>query len=133
MFGRTFTRSGSSIVPPSAEELARKRADEGIERAAAKADEGDPEWRRRAVNAVAMYARAHEFLMAESVRQRAELDGLEPPPDSDPRAWGAIMRAAAKMKYIVADGYAPANSSNRSAKTRWRSLLFGRAALVVRG
>lgn len=119
----SFTRSGSSIVPPTASELARNRAERGIERAITHAVRIDPEWRRRALQAVALFARHHAFFLTEDLRAQVEDEGALPlPPDG--RAFGAVMQDAARAGYIIADGYAPANSSNRSPKVRWRSLIF---------
>lgn len=117
-----FTRRGDSIVPPSAEEIAKRRRDDGIARAAAHADDVDPRWQTRAFRAVAIFARYHPAFLAEDARGMAEREGLPSPPDA--RAWGAVMRLAARRGVIVADGYGPANSSNRSPKVKWRSLVY---------
>lgn len=116
-----FTRQGTSIVPPTAEELAKRRRDDGIARADRHAAANDPWWRDRAFRAVAIFARTHSAFLAEDVRQMAEREGLPPPPDG--RAWGAVMQRAQRERVIQADGYAPANSSNRSPKVWWRSLV----------
>lgn len=115
----SFTRTGQSIVPPSAEELARARRDLGIARAADHADRVSPEWKAKALAQVKAYAALHPHFLAEHARGFAEANGL--PAAVEPRAWGNVMRCAAFAGFIVADGYAPANSSNRSPKTLWRS------------
>lgn len=50
------------------------------------------------------------------------------PAEADRRASGSIMKEAARRGWIRSDGFAPAASSNGSAKTRWRSLIYGGAA-----
>jgi len=119
----TFTRTGTSIVPPSREELARQRRDTGMHRAADHAERVYPDWQDRAVGYVRLHATVHTQFMAETVRAVAEADGLTLPPDG--RAWGAVMRRAQREGIIRADGYAPANSSNRSPKVRWASMVAG--------
>jgi len=118
----SFTRTGSSIVPPTPDELARRRRDTGIGRSADHAHRVDPLWQERAVRVVALYARYHEHFQAEDVRDVAETTSMPLPPDG--RAWGAVMKRAAKEGIVKADGYAPSNSSNKSPKVRWMSLVF---------
>lgn len=113
-----FTRRGDSIVPPTAEEIARIRRDDGIQRAADHADEVDPTWRERALGYVKLYVVAHSApFLAEDVRAEAEKDGLSPPPTK--RAWGPVLQKAAREGIVKRVGYAPANSSNRAPKCLW--------------
>ena len=114
-----FTRSGSSIVPPTPTELAQQRRDRGIRRSA---DHATREWLDKAVGYVRLHAVVTPSFLTEDVRAMAEADGLPAPPDK--RAWGAVMRKAAHAELIKADGYAPSKSSNLSPKVRWRSLLI---------
>lgn len=111
-----FTRRGDSIVPPTAEEIARIRRDDGIQRAA---DHADDAWRERAIGYVRLHAAVHAEFLAEDVRAVAEHDGLPPPPDG--RAWGSVMQTAARRGIVKRVGYAPARSSNLSPKVLWGS------------
>lgn len=59
--------------------------------------------------------------LTEDLREWAYANGFARPPNE--KAWGSVMLSAVREKVIAADGYAPANSSNRSPKVRWKSLL----------
>lgn len=100
-------------------ERARQAADSGIDAAAQHAG---PEWLDRAAGYTRLYALLHPFFLIEEARAMAEADGLAPPPDK--RSWGKIPRILTRDKTIERAGYAPANSSNRSPKVLWRSLIF---------
>lgn len=99
---QTFTRSGSSIVPPTGQELARA----GAEQAAAHADRVDPDavrkWSDRAFFLFAAYARGHAEFTTEDVREHAQTLGLKSPPDA--RAWGAIAMRARGQKIVEKTG-----------------------------
>lgn len=115
------TRIGQSIVPPTPQELSRIRADDGIERASEHAKQVSQDWQTKAVGYVRLFALCEPAFLAEDVREMAERDGFDAPPDG--RAWGAVMRQAAREGIVVSAGYAPANSSNGSPKVKWRSLV----------
>jgi len=92
----------------------------GIARAADKADRDHEGWQDEAVSAVRKYLAQHpgrQFL-AEDVRAWCEAMGIIDAPENE-RAWGAVMRRAAKDGYICKIGYAPARSSNLSPKVLW--------------
>lgn len=55
--------------------------------------------------------------LVEDIRTFADLTGFKSP---KPKAWGPVIKRAEKLGLVTADGYAPANSSNRSAKVQWR-------------
>lgn len=94
------------------------RRDDGIQRAA---DHAGPQWNRIArgylLEFLARLSIGHDFL-AENFREFAEGRGLEQPPDG--RAYGHVLRSAARDLLIRKVGYAPAKSSNLSAKVLWR-------------
>ena len=86
---------------------------------ASKAERLAPGWQERALDSVRFWALHHETFLAEDVRHMIEI-----PESADPRAIGHVLRRARAAGICRADGYAPANSSNRSPKVRWRSLVY---------
>ncbi len=117
-----FTRTGQSIVPPTAAELAASRRDDGMQRAARYVRKTDVAWMDKAVGYVRLHALVHRTFMTEDAKAMAEQDGFAQ--CGDPRVWGNVMRQAQRDGIVVHDGYAPANSSNRAPKCRWRSLVI---------
>lgn len=99
-------------------DLAEQRAVVGMTRAVDKAERVQFGWRDNALEAVRLFARTHTTFLAEDV-----LREFPAPSDADARCMGAVMREAARAGYVVADGFALAASSNRSPKTKWRSLI----------
>lgn len=95
---------------------AANRAEVGMNRAADRASRIYFGWRAEALDAVRRHAKANTHFLCEDVQYAL-------PENADGRAWGAVMRDAVREGICVADGAAPANSSNRSFKTRWRSLI----------
>lgn len=95
---------------------AEARRDAGI---ALSSDNAGPEWRERAIGYVREWvARGNRGpFLCEHVRAFAERDGLPVPRSRT--AWGWVMRKAADLGVVYADGYAPANSSNRGPKSQW--------------
>ncbi|MGE0383457.1 MAG: hypothetical protein AB7Q97_01925 [Gammaproteobacteria bacterium] len=78
-------------------------------------------WQATAIGAIRLYCQKHAgpFLI-EDVRaaiERGEIVNVPPAPDQ--RAWGHAALAARRLGIIRAVGYAPAASSNGSAKVRW--------------
>ena len=108
--------------PNPAREKAELRRDLGIARADARASRTDPAWRLAALEALRLHASSHDHFLVEDVAAAAGT-----PVGVDGRAWGAIAQAARRRGWIQADGYAPANSSNRSPKVLWRSAIGGGA------
>lgn len=99
---------------------AAKRRDEAIERVANHADALDPEWSDRAYASLIKFCCLYRVpFIAEEVRHWAEGLSLISPPH-DARAWGAIIKRAAKDELIIKVGYAPAKSSNLSPKVQWQ-------------
>ena len=96
------------------------RRELGISRAADKADRDHEGWQDDALAAVCKYLAQHPDrpFLAEEVRAWCETTGVIAAPENE-RAWGAVMRRAAKDGYICKVGYAPARSSNLSPKVLW--------------
>lgn len=91
------------------------KRDAGIARAAKRQSDA---WTERAVGYVMEYVVTHrEPFLCEAIREFAlSRDGFKA---DQPKAWGHVMRVAAKLGVVKSVGYAPANSSNRSAKVLW--------------
>lgn len=88
-----------------------------------KANRDAPGWSEDALHGVELYCLANpgkEFL-AEEAREWAEAMELVDPAKNE-RAWGAVLRRAAKLQIIRKVGYAPAKSSNLSPKVLWRAV-----------
>jgi hypothetical protein len=99
------------------------RRNNGMRRAVTHANADLPDWSRNAYRFLVRFARRnHEFLAEDVVAKAAESNCVEAPPE--PRAWGAVIRAAARAGVIRKHGYGLANTSNRSPKVRWRSRVL---------
>lgn len=107
-------------------ELAHRRADTGIERAADRAERASPGWIDQAAEKLrdAMLllhnTRLAEQATIETLRTWAVMGGLQAPPDA--RAWGHVTRLAVRLGYLerIPGAYAPAASSNGSPKPLYR-------------
>ena len=96
------------------------RRDEGIQNSVEHADRVEMFWSESAYGHLMDYCRLQQAFLTEEAREFAESRGLTPPPDS--RAWGAVIRRAAKNGLIQRVGYKPAKSSNLSPKCLWGAL-----------
>jgi hypothetical protein len=107
---------------PARERMAQEAAlarDVAIARGAAHVERVAPSWREQALAAVRAHALEHRLFLME------DCHGAAPMPEGiDPRAWGAIAQEAKRRGWVHPHGYAPANSSNRSPKVSWLSLLY---------
>lgn len=100
-------------------EIAERRRGEGMARVEASTLRRDPQFEERALDAVRAYAERHAQFLAEDVRK------VCPTPEGiNQKCWGPIFTRANKRGWIHACGTAPANSSNRSHKTLWKSLIY---------
>lgn len=106
-------------VPEPPTVLAGVRRDAGMARAKAAAKNHHKGWEIEACAQVHDYARSHQHFATEDVRAR-----YGTPADVDPKAWGPAMKRAAKLGLVKADGFVLVDSSNRSPKVRWRSLVY---------
>jgi hypothetical protein len=112
-------RERSGFGPLFDEKKAVARRDSGIARAVEHADREEPDWYSNAFRLLQRFLERHEGdFLAEDVVAWADGRIVHPP---DARAWGGVIRRAAIAGLIRKNGYAPANTSNRSPKCLWRS------------
>lgn len=98
---------------------AAQRRDEAIQKVVDHADALDPHWSERAYASLMLYCfQNKDPFITEEVREWAENMGLVHPPH-DGRAWGHVMKRAAKNELIKKIGYGLAKSSNLSPKIQW--------------
>lgn len=100
----------------------QRRAQEGMDRAEAKADRVAPGWGGRAFDMVGRFIDAHpnaEFT-GEAVKRWAYAHGLDRPENES--AWGPVMVKAKRQKLIAFVGFAPPTAASRhgSPNRRWR-------------
>lgn len=119
-----MTRSSDRAAPAvqihgGATNQAERRRDEGMANALASAEARGSDWCDSFVAAVKSKALRFPSFLAEDV-----LEVCPAPHGVNPKATGGLMHRAAALGYVRADGYAPANSSNRSPKTLWKSLIY---------
>lgn len=84
--------------------LAESRRDSAMRIAEAHADTVAPGWPFLAARYLARAMREMQRFQTTDFRKWAELRGLPSPPDA--RAYGGVIRRAAKAGKLVADGYA---------------------------
>jgi hypothetical protein len=105
--------------PPSGRDLGHAAAND----AARHADRVSPEWSDRALEILRRYCERHADVMAEDVRQYANTQGLERPPET--RAWGAVMLRGKAAGYIRHAGFTTAKDPKVHSNPVgiWRSLI----------
>jgi len=74
----------------------------GIQKALDHANEVEPSWSEIAYSFLVKYAKSHRLFMIEEVRE-ASVGEVPSPPSA--RAWGGIVRSAAKSGLIRRGGY----------------------------
>ncbi len=95
------------------------RAEDGMERAAGRAERIEPGWKAAALDAVRVYALSHERFALQDI-------ALLVPPEADRRATGPLSKEAARRGWIAHDGFA--RDKWGSWKSYWRSLIYGGAS-----
>lgn len=100
-------------------EAARDRGHRAAQAASSRASSLDAGWKAGALEAVRVHATRHERFLVEHLRR-----SLVIPEGADARALGHIVKEAERLGWIRADGFAPAASSNGSAKVAWKSLIY---------
>lgn len=88
------------------------------------ADHAGDEWQEQAFSHLKRYAYEHDEMQALHIRLYAENCGLAKAPDS--RAWGHILRRAAKLKILKAtDRYVATDHMGSHGRPQrvWKSLV----------
>jgi len=102
-------------------QAAIKRRDLGMQRAVEKSNKNPSQWSRAAYFGIIKYiAENKQPFLTEDVREWCELRGCVIAPENG-RAWGNVMKRAAKSRLILKHGYALAKSSNLSPKVLWKA------------
>jgi hypothetical protein len=101
------------------QEIAEHRRAAGMARVEASTARRDPAFEERALDAVRRFAEQHLQFLAEDVRKVCAT-----PENVNPKCWGPLFTRARNLGWIHPHGTAPANSSNRSPKTLWKSLIY---------
>lgn len=98
--------------------------DKGIAQAEQHAEAEAPGWKAQAAAFFTAYLLYTLEFQTEDVRAEAEKHGVPPPPDA--RAWGGIIREAAKHSMITKEGYRESKFAiaHRNPRAVWRSNLF---------
>lgn len=104
-------------------EAAETRRDDGITRAVAHAEANHKSWLERGVGLLRLYVvkqNGKNFLSEDFVVWLHHDYPISFPKPPDARAYGGIIRSAARANMIERVGYAPAKTSNCSPKCVWR-------------
>lgn len=111
--------SGTQEPPVTPAPTPEERRDQGIKSAVEHADAVEPKWSVRAEAYAEMMIERRGFkpFLMEEIVAAAKRDGVPVPPDN--RSWGAVIRSLAKRGVVRKMGYAPAATSNCSAKVLW--------------
>lgn len=100
--------------------LAEAKRDLGMSRAAHAAERASPGWEEQALADLRTFAATRSHFTVEEFRA-----AYPPPAEINAKAYGPLMKLAQRMKIVAADGYALVECSNRSPRTRWKSLVHG--------
>ena len=103
-------------------EQARAERDTGIKRASSRAGKISNGWNDRAFQWIADYAKTHKTFISEDCTAEAAESGLAAP--SDPRAWGAPFKRAAKQNIIKRIGFGISKRRHLSPTPLWESLVI---------
>lgn len=105
---------------------AREARDVGVATVVTHARAKDPDWMRRAVAWVRVYAERHKELMCEDVRVFAATFGFKEPEGVDKRVWGGVMPAAARAGIVDKIGlaYAKDPKVHMNPAGAWASLVY---------
>lgn len=109
--------------PPNAQRLtptAHEAAEQGMQAAVDHADAEQPNWSDDALDMVRIYFGQHTEGMVEDIRAFAESRGFTPAPSA--RAWGPVIRTAAREGIVVSKGYAEVKNpkAHKTPATVWQ-------------
>ncbi len=103
-------------------EQAIARAEDGMERALAHAEDECRKWGELAYRFLEVYCRRHQSFISEDVSEASKKYGLIQPPTD--RAWGAIYKRAQASGVIRMDGTGRSTRRHGSLCPRWASLIY---------
>lgn len=103
---------------------ARRRRELGMRRSAEHAEDAAPGWINTAVSQLRVFVaqRSGAPFLTEDFRRWAQTRLTAPP---DGRAYGHVMKRAARLGVIQSNGFAAADSSNGSPKVLWQQKAPG--------
>lgn len=101
----------------------KNNAESAIQQCAEKADKTSPDFSKKALSFLKVYAHKHDVFGSEEVVFAAYKRGIEP---HDFRAWGWVFRKAAKAGYIERSPFIYKRRFGHGAPSQaWESLVFG--------
>lgn len=112
-------------MQPDLLEEARKRRDDGMQRAADHAEAVKEGWGDTAYTYLCTYARTNHSFTTEDVRMAAEKAGdLAVPPDK--RAWGSVVARAVRAGVLRRSGFVTARDPKVHCNNiaLWQSLVY---------
>lgn len=112
----TFVDAMKSRLGPVA------RAERGAAQAVDCADRASPDWSTHALTIVKAYCRMHagkRFLAQDIITYAHETCGMPLPPDI--RAWGSVIKTAARDGRLKAVGFTTVGTNNASPKILWEA------------
>lgn len=102
---------------------ARAARDAGMSQAIQRAERIDDEWPDLAYGFLCRYARTHDQFISEEATAEADRLGYGSP--ADPRAWGSVIRKAARADVIRRTSMTkPRLKGHASPGPVWQSLVF---------
>lgn len=105
-------------------EIARRAAQEGMDRALQGAENKVPTWGELAFNWLVAYAKKNAHFTGWMVVKASSLDPNFPIPENE-KAWGSPIQRAARRGIIVKDGTTKDPYRHGNPIPVWRSKVFG--------
>lgn len=104
-------------------EQAIARAEDGMERALAHAEQECNRWGELAYRFLEVHCRRHQSFISEDVSEASRKYGLIQP--TTDKAWGAVYKRAQAAGIIVMDGTGRSTRRHGTLCPKWRSLIYG--------